>query len=39
GVLREIYVNVEDLITRLVTDIEKLHTYKDELAALLEQFS
>ncbi|GKC69595.1 FAR1 DNA binding domain, zinc finger, SWIM-type, MULE transposase domain containing protein [Tanacetum coccineum] len=37
GVLREIYVNVEDSVTRLVTDIEKLHTYKDELAALLEQ--
>ncbi|GKA31866.1 hypothetical protein Tco_0718233, partial [Tanacetum coccineum] len=27
----------EDSVTRLVTDIEKLHTYKDELAALLEQ--
>ncbi|GJT47903.1 hypothetical protein Tco_0974060 [Tanacetum coccineum] len=37
GVLREIYANVKDSVTRLVTDIEKLHTYKDELAALLEQ--
>nr|GEZ74753.1 FAR1 DNA binding domain, zinc finger, SWIM-type, MULE transposase domain, FHY3/FAR1 family [Tanacetum cinerariifolium] len=37
GVLREIYAKVEDSVTRLVTDIEKLYTYKDELTALLEQ--
>nr|GEY34719.1 hypothetical protein [Tanacetum cinerariifolium] len=37
GVLREIYANVEDSVTRLVTDIEKLYTYKDELTTLLEQ--
>ncbi|GJS39143.1 hypothetical protein Tco_0564186 [Tanacetum coccineum] len=37
GVLKEIYVNVDKSVTRLVTDIEKFHTYKYELAALLEQ--
>ncbi|GKC19622.1 hypothetical protein Tco_1021772 [Tanacetum coccineum] len=37
GVLKEIHVKVDNSVTRLVTDIEKLHTYKDELAALLEQ--
>ncbi|GKC27259.1 hypothetical protein Tco_1034553, partial [Tanacetum coccineum] len=29
--------NVEDSVTHLVTDIQKLHIYKDELAALLKQ--
>ncbi|GJW98637.1 hypothetical protein Tco_0180445 [Tanacetum coccineum] len=29
--------NVEDSVTHLVTDIQKLHIYKDKLAALLKQ--
>ncbi|PWA66901.1 FAR1 DNA binding domain, Zinc finger, SWIM-type, MULE transposase domain, FHY3/FAR1 family [Artemisia annua] len=37
GVLREIYGTVEDSVTRLVTDIQKLHIYKDDLDTLLEQ--
>ena len=37
GVLREIYSTVEDSVTRLVTDIQKLHIYKDDLDTLLEQ--
>ncbi|GJZ84741.1 hypothetical protein Tco_0650080 [Tanacetum coccineum] len=37
GVLREIYGNVKDSVTHLVTNIQKLHIYKDELATLLEQ--
>ncbi|GJW75266.1 FAR1-related sequence 5-like protein [Tanacetum coccineum] len=32
GVLREIYGKVKDSVTRLVTDIQKLHIYKEELA-------
>ncbi|PWA52021.1 FAR1 DNA binding domain, Zinc finger, SWIM-type, MULE transposase domain, FHY3/FAR1 family [Artemisia annua] len=37
GVLKEIYGTVEDSVTRLVTDIQKLHIYKDDLDTLLEQ--
>ncbi|PWA51309.1 FAR1 DNA binding domain, Zinc finger, SWIM-type, MULE transposase domain, FHY3/FAR1 family [Artemisia annua] len=37
GVLREIYDTVEDSVTRLVTDIQKLHIYKADLDTLLEQ--
>ncbi|PWA56412.1 zinc finger, SWIM-type, MULE transposase domain, FHY3/FAR1 family [Artemisia annua] len=37
GVLREIYGTVEDSVTRLVTDIQKLHIYKADLDTLLEQ--
>ncbi|PWA96204.1 FAR1 DNA binding domain, Zinc finger, SWIM-type, MULE transposase domain, FHY3/FAR1 family [Artemisia annua] len=37
GVLREIYGTVEDSVTRLVTDIQKLHINKDDLDTLLEQ--
>ncbi|PWA54299.1 zinc finger, SWIM-type, FHY3/FAR1 family [Artemisia annua] len=37
GILREIYGTVEDSVTHLVTDIQKLHIYKDDLDTLLEQ--
>ncbi|PWA68284.1 FAR1 DNA binding domain, Zinc finger, SWIM-type, MULE transposase domain, FHY3/FAR1 family [Artemisia annua] len=37
GVVREIYGTVEDSVTRLVTDIQKLHIYKNDLDTLLEQ--
>ncbi|PWA79107.1 FAR1 DNA binding domain, Zinc finger, SWIM-type, MULE transposase domain, FHY3/FAR1 family [Artemisia annua] len=37
GVVREIYGTVEQSVTRLVTDIQKLTIYKDDLDTLLEQ--
>lgn len=37
GVVRRIYGHVEESVSRLVTDIQKLALYNDDIAALLEK--